>query len=144
MAGKKFRFRSDGNRRVGIKEIVSRNMSTKGPRVSVSVGLDANLNLSVKHIVDKNILTPFEGKIQKRGKGSRAVYYPLDSILYIATITFQFNKSKKIVDTSLTIYVPSGICSEDEIFCQRVTSVITKEKQEEIIKNISSYALTRI
>ena len=144
MAGKKFRFRSDGNRRVGIKEVVSRSMSVKGPRVSVSIGLDANLTPSTRHQITDNILVPFEGKIVKKGKGSKAIYYPLDSILYIATITFQFNKSKKVIDKTLTLYVPSGICSDDEIYCQRITSSITNEKRENIIKGISNYALSRV
>ena len=70
MAGKKFKFRTDGNRRVAIKEVVTRSVSVRGPRISVSMGLDNELNLSNKYIVDGNIFTLVENtKGLKRVKG---------------------------------------------------------------------------
>ena len=91
MAGKKFKFRSDGNRRVGIKEVVTRGISVKGPKVSVSVGLDSNFNLSEVHIVEDNILKPISAvKDIKKINGVKGKYYPIDSISYIATITLQY------------------------------------------------------
>ena len=98
MAGKKFKFRTDGNRRVAIKEVVTRSVSVRGPRISVSMGLDNELNLSNKYIVDGNIFTLVENtKGLKKGKGAKVIYYPLDEISYIATLTLQYNKSKKII-----------------------------------------------
>lgn len=144
MAGKKFKFRSDGNRRVGIKEVVARNMSIRGPRISVSVGLDSNFNLSKVHNVENNILIPIDDKELKKGKGNKAVYYPIDCLSYIATVTFQYNKNKKIIEKTLIVYIPNNICSMDEIYCSRVTSSLSKENREYIMNNINNYALSRI
>ena len=58
MAGKKFKFRTDANRRPGIKEVINRGMSVRGQRVSISVGLDKDFNLSRKHIIADNIFVP--------------------------------------------------------------------------------------
>ena len=145
MAGKKFKFRTDGNRRVAIKEVVTRSVSVRGPRISVSMGLDSELNLSNKYIVDGNIFTMIEStKGLKKGKGSKVIYYTLDEISYIATLTLQFNKSKKIVEKTLTLYVPQGVCSSDEIYCNRFTSSLSSEEKELVIENILGYATSRI
>lgn len=145
MAGKKFKFRSDGNRRVGIKEVVTRGISVKGPKVSVSVGLDSNFNLSEVHIVEDNILKPISAvKDIKKIKGVKGKYYPIDSISYIATITLQYNGNNKLVDKLLTVYIPSNICSSEELYCNRATSLLTKEQKEHILNNITGYATKKV
>ena len=145
MAGKKFKFRSDGNNRVGIKEVVNRTYSVRGPKVSISMGLDRELNLSTKYIITDNILTPVEStKNLKRGKGAKVIYYPIDELSYIATLTLQYNKSNKLIEKTLTVYVPQDICSLDEIYGVRITGKFTKEERELIVENISSYAQSRV
>ena len=145
MAGKKFKFRSDGNRRVGIKEVVTRGISVKGPKVSVSVGLDSNFNLSEVHIVEDNILKPISAvKDIKKINGVKGKYYPIDSISYIATITLQYNGNNKLVDKLLTVYIPSNICSSEELYCNRTTSLLTKEQKEYILNNITGYATKKV
>lgn len=144
MAGKKFKFRTDGNRRPGVKEVVFRTMSMRGPRISVSVGLDSNFNLSKIHTIEGNILTPIKStKGLKRGKGGKAIYYPIDELSYIATITLQYNKNMKVVEKLLTVYSPMGVCSFDEIYCMRITGRITQEEREQILNNICGYATSR-
>ena len=70
MAGKKFKFRTDANRRPGIKEVINRGMSVRGQRVSISVGLDRDFNLSRKHIIADNIFVPIKDtKGLKKGWG---------------------------------------------------------------------------
>lgn len=145
MTGKKFKFRSDGNRRVALKEVVARGVTIRGPRISVSMGLDSNFNLSKKYIVKDNILTEIEStKGLKKGKGARAIYYPLDEISYMATLTLQYNKNKKIVEKILTIYIPQNICSSDEIYCVRANGKINKEQKECLINSIFGYATSRV
>lgn len=144
MAGKKFKFRSDGNRRVGVKEVINRNMSIRGPRISVSVCLDKDFNLSKVHHIEDNILVSAEEKVLKKGKGSKPIYYPIDSMSYIATIIFQFNNKNKLIEKSLILYMPNTICSFDEIYCNRVTSTLSKEDREIIMNNISNFALSRV
>ncbi len=145
MAGKKFKFRSDGNNRVGIKESVVRSLSVRGPRISVSIGLDKDFNPSNKYIVEGNILTPIKTtKGLKQGKGAKVIYYPIDEISYIATLTLQYNKANKIVDKVLTVYVPQNICSSDEIYGVRTTGKFSKEDKDNIITNILPYAQTKV
>lgn len=145
MAGKKFKFRSDGNNRVGIKEVVNRTYTVRGPKVSVSMGLDRELNLSKKYIITDNILSPVVStKNLKRGKGAKVIYYPIDEISYIATLTLQYNKSNKLIDKTLTVYIPQEICSLDEIYSVRVTGTLTKEESDKIIENISTYAQSKV
>ena len=145
MAGKKFKFRSDGNRRVAIKEVVARSFSIRGPRISVSMGLDNNFNLSNKYIIKDNLLTGVETTSGlKKGKGGKAIYYALGEISYMATLTLQYNKNKKIVEKILTIYVPKNICSSEEIYCVRSTGQLTKEQKESITNNILGYATSRV
>ena len=145
MAGKKFKFRSDGNNRVSIKEVVTRTFSVRGPRISVSMGLNKDLNLSKKYIVDGNIFTPIDTtKGLKKGKGAKVIYYPIDEISYIATLTLQYNKSNKLVEKILTVYIPQGICSSDEIYGVRVTGQLTKEEKDVIMSSISSYAQSKV
>lgn len=144
MAGKKFKFRTDGNRRPGVKEVVFRTMSMRGPRISVSVGLDSNFDLSKIHIIEGNILTPIKStKGFKRGKGGKAIYYPIDELSYIATVTLQYNKNMKVVEKLLTVYIPKGICSSDEIYCVRVTGKLTDEIREKILNSVCGYATSR-
>lgn len=144
MAGKKFKFRSDANNRVGIKEQVNKLVSTRGPRISVSVGLDKNLNLSNKYIIEDNILTPFVMKGTKKEKNSKVVYYLIDEISYMATLTLQFNRKGKLIDQNLVLYVPKDICSIDEIYCNRITSKFNKEEKEKVLENISDYVLSKV
>ena len=145
MAGKKFKFRSDMNNRVGIKESISRSFTVRGPKISVSMGLDKDFNLSTKYIIDGNILTPIKTtKGLKQGRGGRVIYYPIDEISYIATLTLQYNKSNKLIDKTLTVYIPQEICSLDEIYSVRVTGTLTKEESEKIIENISTYAQSKV
>lgn len=144
MAGKKFKFRTDGNRRTGIKEVVSRGMSIRGPRISISVGLDSDFNLSKIHTIEGNILTPIRStKGLKRGKGGKAIYYPIDELSYIATVTLQYNKNMKVVEKLLTVYIPKVVCTHDEIYCLRITSRLTQEETEQILNNICGYATSR-
>ena len=145
MAGKKFKFRSDGNNRVGIKESISRSYSVRGPKISVSMGLDKDFNLSKKYLVEGNILTPVQTtKGLKQGKGARVIYYPIDEISYIATLTLQYNKNNKLVDKSLIIYIPQGLCNKEEIYAVRITGSLRQEEKDKIIENISSYAQSRV
>lgn len=145
MAGKKFKFRSDGNKRVGIKESIVRTFSVRGPRISVSMGLDKDFNLSKKYIVEGNILTPIKTtKGLKQGKGAKVIYYPIDEISYIATLTLQYNKNNKLVEKNLIVYVPQDICSAEEIYAVRVTGTFSKEERDRITENISSYAQSKV
>lgn len=145
MAGKKFKFRCDGNRRVGIKEVITRNMTMRGQRISVSVGLDKDFNLSIKHIIKDNILIPVKDTIGfKKGKGGKAIYYPLDEISYIVTIILQYNRNNKIVEKTLTLYEPRFNCSLDEIYCLKITTEISQEEKEMILNNVFGYAVSRV
>ena len=145
MAGKKFKFRSDSNNRVGIKEVVSRTASVRGPKISVSVGLDKDFNFSNKHIADGNIFTPIKStKGLKQGRGARVIYYPIDEISYIATLTLQYNKSNKLVDKTLTVYIPQDICGPDEIYGVRVTGKFSHEDKEAIIEMLTPYVQSKI
>ena len=80
----------------------------------------------------------------KRGKGAKVIYYPIDEISYIATLTLQYNKSNKLIDKTLTVYIPQEICSLDEIYSVRVTGTLTKEESDKIIENISTYAQSKV
>lgn len=145
MAGKKFKFRSDMNKRVGVKETVTRSFSVRGPKISVSLGLDRNFNLSNKYIMDGSILTPIiSTKDMKRGRGQKVVYYPIDEISYIVTLTLQYNKNNKLVDKSLTVYVPQDICGPEEIYAVRTTGKFSKEEKDQIVENISSYVQSKV
>ena len=145
MAGKKFKFRTDANRRPGIKEVINRGMSVRGQRVSISVGLDKDFNLSRKHIIADNIFVPIKDtKGLKKGKGGKAVYYPFVEISYIATITLQYNKNKKIAEKTLILYEPNGLCSSDEIYCTRVTGSLSLEEKKEIVDKLLGYINSRI
>ncbi len=145
MAGKKFKFRSDMNNRVGIKESISRSFTVRGPKISVSMGLDKDFNLSTKYIIDGNILTPIKTtKGLKQGRGGRVIYYPIDEISYIATLTLQYNKSNKLVEKSLIVYVPQDICGPEEIYAVRTTGRFSKEEKDIIVENISSYAQSKV
>lgn len=144
MAGKKFKFRSDANNKVGLKEQVNKLVSTRGPRISVSMGLDKDLNLSNKYIMENNILVPLLTKNTGKVRSNKVTYYLIDEISYMATLTLQYNKKNKLIEKILILYVPQDICSVDEIYGSRITSRFTKEEKEEIIKNIIGYVQSKI
>lgn len=142
MAGKKFKFRVDGNNKVGIKEVINRVMSARGERISYSVGLTKDFVVAPKFIVKDNLFVPIlETKSLKRGRGGKAVYYSLNDISYIATLTLQYNKKGKVVERTLILYTPYTLCSMDEIYCNRRIGSVSVEEKDEIMNTITESIL---
>lgn len=137
MAGKKFKFRIDAHNRVGIKEQRTQTMNTRGKRVSISIGLNSEFDISDKYIIKDNILIPIldENSIT-RGRGGYAIYYSMSDISYIATVTVQYNKKGKIIEKMLTLYIPKGLYSVDEIYCNRITGDVTHEQYTRITEKV--------
>ena len=145
LAGKKFKFRIDAHNHVGIKEQRIQTMNTRGKRVSISIGLNKAYEIAQKYIVKDNILTPIvDEKSIMRGRGGYAIYYSMGEISYIATITLQYNKKGKIIEKILTLYIPKGLYSLDEIYCTRITGDVTQEQYMEITEKLLAYLMEKI
>lgn len=144
MAGKKYKFRIDSKNKVGIKETSIKSLTQLGKRVTLTVALNNMFDASKQYVMQDNYLIPSEEVKIKKGKRNKAVYYLLDELSYLASVTVQFNKKGKVVEKLLTLYQPKYICNEEEIYCDRITSMIEKEKREEIIEMLLPYILGKV
>lgn len=144
MAGKKFKFRIDSKNKVGIKEVCVKSMTQLGKRVTLTVSLNKEYDAAQQYAMQDNYLIPMTESKGKRNKRNKVVYYLFDELNYLASVTIQFNKKGKVVDKLLTLYQPKIQCTIDEIYCDRITSTIDKEKKEEIIERLLPYVLERV
>lgn len=143
MAGKKFKFRVDSNNDVGIKEDVTKTIGKRSTKIRVTLCLDGELDLAPLAVFKENILVNF----QLEGVGYKdkyILYYPFDSITYIATVIIELREDKKIKSKDIVIYMPKGIVSLDELYCERVTSTFSRVQKEEILNKVINFATSRI
>ena len=143
MAGKKFKFRIDSANQVAIKEDVTKVSNKNGSKIKVTLCLDENLNVAPIAIFKDNILT----KLQLDDIGSKeryVIYYPFEEVTYIATVVIELKEGKRIRDKDIVIYIPKGIVSTEELYCDRVTSSFSRGKKQEILNKVINFATTRI
>lgn len=143
MAGKKFKFRVDSNNNVAIKEEVIRTVGKKGTKIRVTLCLDENTDLAPLAIFKENILVDFQLE-DMSNRDKYVLYYPFDSVTYIATVIIELREDKKIKNKDIVIYIPKGIVSLDELYCERVTSTFSRVHKEEILNKVINFATTRI
>lgn len=145
MAGKKCEFRSDGNGRVVIKEVIKRGSSVRGPKHTISVCLNSDFQLSNRYVMQDNIITPVDSLSKsKTGKREKPVYYALSEISYIATITYQCNRQGKVVDNTFALYLIQAVCGEKDLYCNRVTAGLNLAAKKDLVEVLSPYCLQRL
>jgi len=143
MAGKKFKFRVGTDGKSGIKEVVTRSAVVSGRRVDVSLGVTSDFQVAPLNIFQNNIMVPLGTQKISRSKGKTAIYYPIDGLSYIVTVTLIF-KGNQIKNKKLTIYIPRYLVSSDEIYCERVTGSFTAEEKNSLLEQLLLFVKSRI
>lgn len=143
MAGKKFKFRVGTDGKSGIKEVVTRSTVLSGKRVDVSLGVTKDFDIAPLCIFKDNVMVPLGVDKISRSKGKTALYYPIENISYIFTVTLVF-KGNQIKNKKLTVYIPKYIVSLDELYCERATGSFTTEEKNKMIEDLLLFVKSRI
>lgn len=143
MAGKKFKFRAGTDGKSGIKEVVAKSTVFNGKRYDISIGVTNEFDIAPLNIFKENVMTPLGAEKVNRERGKTALYYPIESISYICTVTLVY-KGNQIKNKKLTVYIPKYIVSSDELYCERVTGSFSLEEREEIVEKLLLFAKSRI
>lgn len=143
MAGRKFKFRVGTDGKSGIKEVITKSTIQNGKNIDVSVGLTKDFEITPLCIFKENIMIPLGSNKLTRNKGKTALYYPIENISYIATVSLEY-KGNQIKNKKLTMYIPKYIVSLDELYCERSTGSFTADEKNEIIEKLLLFVKSRV
>lgn len=141
MSSRKFTLHVGKDNIIGLKEELNYGVSQRGTKCYLTVGLDSNFNRLKGYVIENTCFVPIDEKTElRREKKRRAIYYMLNELSYVCTITVERSPNGHIYENLVSLYVPNGLYKTGELHCQRVNSLLTEDENIQLFRQQIPYA----